>query len=142
MVAEQLVSIEASNRALIKDVYDAAAAGDVGPLFALMANDFVATEDPSLPWGGTYRGLARNQELVAVLARYLDFSTLSMHHYLVDRELVIAYGSVRRQVDGVKVPLAEVWEVRDGRAVSLRPFIWDTSSFVRQPEDIEGDDDR
>ena len=141
MATDLAATTEEANRALIKGVYDSAAAGDVGPLFAVMAEDFTATEDPSLPWGGTYRGLAENQRLVGRLALYLDFSTLAMHHYLVDRELVIAYGSVLRSVDRVEVPLAEVWEIRDGKAVSLRPFLWDTGSFTPAPGDGAGDPD-
>jgi ketosteroid isomerase-like protein len=125
---------EHRNREFIRAIYDAAAAGDVGPLFDAMGPDFACTEADSLPWGGTYTGLAENRALVEQLARYLDFSRLTMHHYLVDRELVIAYGSVvwrgADRTEHKTIPLAEVWELRDGRAVSLKPFFWDTASFV------------
>jgi len=128
------MSDSAANRELIRNIYVAAAAGDVGPLFAAMGDDFVAYEADSLPWGGVHRGLEANRRLVETLARYLDFATLDMHHYLVDGEMVIALGSVVwRGIDGdqaTEVPLAEAWEVRGGKAVSLRPFFFDTAAML------------
>jgi len=125
---------ESANREFIRCIYEAAAGGDVGPLFAAMGPDFVAYEADSLPWGGVHRGLEANRRLVEKLAQYLDFSTLAMHHYLVDGEMVIALGSVVwRGVDGdesLEIPLAEAWEVRDGQAVSLRPFFYDTATML------------
>jgi ketosteroid isomerase-like protein len=121
---------ERANREFIRTIYEAAAAGDVGPLFAAMGPDFVAHEADTLPWGGVHKGLEANQRLVEQLARYLDFSTLRMTHYLVDREMVIALGSVVwRGLDReqeIEMPLAEAWEVHNGKAVSLRPFFFDT----------------
>lgn len=122
------------NRELIRNIYVAAAAGDVGPLFDAMDDDFVAYEADSLPWGGVHKGLDANHRLVETLSHYLDFATLDMHHYLVDRDMVIALGSVVwRGADGdqvVEVPLAEAWEVRGNKAVSLRPFFFDTATML------------
>jgi ketosteroid isomerase-like protein len=133
-VVEVIAMSEGANREFIRTIYEAAAAGDVGPLFAAMGPDFVAYEADSLPWGGEHRGLEANQLLVEKLAQYLDFSTLAMHHYLVDADMVIALGSVVwRGLHGdesVKMPLAEAWQVRDGKAVSLRPFFYDTATML------------
>jgi ketosteroid isomerase-like protein len=125
---------DSANREFIRAIYVAAAAGDVGPLFAAMAPDFVANEADTLPWGGVHKGIEANQLLVETLVRYLDFSTLSMTHFLVDREMVIALGSVVwRGLGGdqeIEMPLAEAWEIRDGKAVSLRPFFFDTGALM------------
>jgi ketosteroid isomerase-like protein len=127
-------SQEAANRALISNIYSATARGDVQPLFDAMAPDFTAYENASLPWGGVYKGVEENGRLVEQLAKYLDFSQLRMHHFAVDCDLVIAYGSVVwRGEDGdqsLTVPLAECYVIRNGKIVSIHPFFWDTASFV------------
>ncbi len=125
---------EAANRALIKHIYDSAAQGNVQPLFDAMAPDFTAHENESLPWGGVYRGMEENVRLVTQLAKYLDFSQLKMHHFAVDRDLVIAYGSVvwrGEKGDQTRVvPLAECYVIKGGKMVSIHPFFWDTAAFV------------
>ena len=125
---------EAANRALIQNIYDSAARGDVQPLFDAMAEDFTACENESLPWGGVYKGRDANVKLVTQLAKYLDFSQLKMHHFAVDRDLVIAYGSVvwrgEKGDESLTVPLAECYVIRDGKMVSIHPFFWDTAAFA------------
>ena len=125
---------EAANRALIRNIYDAAARGDVQPLFDAMDPAFTAYENESLPWGGVYKGREANVELVNQLAKYLDFSKLVMHHFAVDRDLVIAYGSVVWRGESGKetltVPLAECYVIRNGKMITIHPFFWDTASFV------------
>ena len=127
-------SQEAANRALIKNIYDSAARGDVQPLFDAMAPDFTAVENASLPWGGVYKGREENVKLVAQLAKYLDFSKLTMHHFAVDRDLVIAYGSVvwrgESEKESLIVPLAECYVIHNGKMMSIHPFFWDTASFA------------
>jgi hypothetical protein len=57
-----------------------------------------------------------------------------MHHYLVDADTVIALGSiVWRGFDGdesAEIPLAEASKVLDGKAISLRPFIYNTATML------------
>lgn len=128
---------EAANRALIQGIYEAAARGDVQPLFDAMDPDFTAYENASLPWGGVYTGKEENVRLVAQLAKYLDFDKLAMHHFAVDRDLVIAYGSVvwrgESGQEAVTVPLAECYVIRNGKLITIHPFFWDTASFVDGP---------
>jgi hypothetical protein len=125
---------EAANRALIRNIYDAAARGDVQPLFDAMAPNFTAYENASLPWGGVYRGREENVKLVTQLAKYLDFSKLTMHHFAVDRDLVIAYGSIvwrgEHGDQALTVPLAECYVIENGKMVSIHPFFWDTAAFA------------
>ena len=45
----------------IEKVYEAFAARDLDALLALCAPDLVLTQDPALPWGGTYQGSGRGR---------------------------------------------------------------------------------
>ena len=125
---------EAANRALIRNIYDEAARGNVQPLLDAMHPEFTAYENASLPWGGVYKGMEENVRLVTQLAKYLDFSKLAMHHFAVDRDLVIAYGSVvwrgESGKESLTVPLAECYVIRNGKMITIHPFFWDTASFV------------
>jgi ketosteroid isomerase-like protein len=125
---------EAENREFVQGLYAAVAEGNVGPLFAAMDEDFVTYQAESLPFGGEHRGLEANQRMLETLSRYVDFGTLKMSQFLAGGDLVMALGSmVWRGLDGdqaVEMPLAEVWEVRDGRLLSARPFYLDTASML------------
>src|ERR1044072_2245136 len=125
---------EAENREFIRGLYAAVAEGNVVPLFAAMDDDFVTYEAESLPFGGEHRGLEANQRLVEAISRYVDFASLKMDHFLAGGDLVMALGSVVWQgLDGdqaVEMPLGEVWEVRDRRLISSRPFYLDTAAMV------------
>lgn len=125
---------EAENREFVRGLYAAVAEGNVGPLFAAMDEDFVTYEAESLPFGGEHRGLEANQRLVETISRYVDFASLKMNHFLAGDNLVLALGSVVwRGLDGdqtIEMPLGEVWEVRDGRLISSRPFYLDTAAML------------
>ncbi|GAA2571146.1 nuclear transport factor 2 family protein [Mycolicibacterium diernhoferi] len=125
---------EAENREFIQELYAAVAEGNVAPLFAAMNEDFVTYEADSLPFGGEHRGLEANQRLVQSISQYVDFTTLKMDHFLAGGDLVLALGSVVWQgLEGdqaIEMPLGEVWEVRDRRLISSRPFYLDTAAML------------
>jgi len=128
---------ETSNRAIVQNIYESAARGELQPMWdALSGGEFTAYEYESLPWGGVHKGFDANVALTHKVAEYFDYSTIRMHHLCVDRDVVIAYGSLMwRGINGTpprEVPVAECWEIRNGRPYSIRPFFWDTASYVTQ----------
>jgi ketosteroid isomerase-like protein len=77
---------DSANREFVRAIYVAAAAGDVGTLFAAMAPVVIALG--SVVW----RGLGGDQE--------------------------------------IEMPLADAWEIREGKAISLRRFFFDTGALM------------
>ncbi len=128
---------EAENREFVRGLYAAVAEGNVAPLFAAMDEDFVTYQAESLPYGGEHRGLEANQRMVETISRYVDFASLKMDHFLAGGDLVLALGTVVwRGLDGdqaITMPLGEIWEVRDGRLISSRPFYLDTATMLAPP---------
>ncbi|CAJ1511082.1 nuclear transport factor 2 family protein [[Mycobacterium] burgundiense] len=125
---------ESDNREFVQGLYAALAEGNPGPLFEAMDEDFVTYEAESLPFGGEHRGPAANQRLVESISRYVDFASIKMDQFLAGGDLVMALGTVVwRGVDGdqaLEMPLGEIWEVRNRRLISARPFYLDTAAML------------
>lgn len=131
-------SAEIANRAIVAHIYESAANGDLQPLMDALSPEFTAYEYDTLPWGGVHKGVDANIKLAYHVAEYFDYATIRMHHYAVDRDVVIAYGSLFwRGKDGTEsreVPVAECWEIRNGKPQSIRPFFWDPASYYTPPK--------
>jgi ketosteroid isomerase-like protein len=107
--------------------YEALEQGDIGPLFALLADDF-EWEEPALP-GYPLAGVHRGAEglatgVLAPLAELLDGLTFSVKSVMVDSVLraEVVTGVMRGRPAGAaadwELPFAHVWELgSDGLAV-------------------------
>jgi hypothetical protein len=111
---------------LIQRAYDAFSRGDLPGLFELMAAEVEVSQSPELPWGGVYRGHAEVRQFLGKLTQHIQ-SRVEVERLIDAGEHVVALGWTRGTVraTGVRfdVPVAHVWEVRDGRLLRFKPYI-------------------
>jgi len=125
---------EDTNLALVKKAYDMLGKNDIPGFFALFAADAELHEAPSLPYGGVYRGLAAVQRgSKLVFNAWKDF-TYEVLQYTAGGDLVIVHvmicGVGKNTGKSFSMPIAELWRVKDGKVVELRPFYYDTHRAV------------
>lgn len=111
-----------NNVEVVKQVYAAFGRRDLAAAMALFAPDVQIDQSPEVPWGDHYEGLEGAREFFARLTRRLD-STLALERFVDAGDHVVAIGRTQgaerdrgRRYD---VPIAHVWQVRDGRVVRV-----------------------
>lgn len=121
------VQVSAQNTQLIQQLYAAFFRQDLPTILALTSPDIEIEQSSDLPWGGTYHGHAGLQQFFNALRQHLENRALPIDHYLDAGDHVIAIGRtqglVRATGKPFDVPLAHVWQLRDGKAIRFRPFI-------------------
>ena len=122
---------EKRNLAIVKAAYAASAKGDWDKFFAGVTDETEFHEAPSLPYAGTYRGKADIMRgTKQVFGAWEDFSYQIMQ-YTAGGDLVVAHimisGIGRKTGKSFSMPIMEMWRLRDGKVVELRPFYWDTA---------------
>ena len=112
----------ASAMAVVREIYAAFAARDVGAVFARFAPEVEIVQSRELPWGGTFRGHAEARQFFGRLTGAIN-STVTIERWLHAGERVIAIGWTRGTVNATgapyDVPLAHVWEVRAGQVTRV-----------------------
>ncbi len=115
-----------SNVEIIKSIYAAFEHRDQAAILKLISPDVRIEQSTALPWGGSYAGHAGLRDFFTKLLTHLD-SHLTLERYLDAGDHVVAIGwtsgTVRATGKPFHVPIAHVWQVRDGKAVSFRPYI-------------------
>ncbi|TML90500.1 MAG: hypothetical protein E6G06_11900 [Actinobacteria bacterium] len=117
---------------LVREVYTAMAARDVGRRFELIDPTFVVTQDPALPWGGRHVGHDGFATFALALSGTIDSAVSIDAVFAADGE-VIQWGRTRGTVraNGVASDIPDVhrWTVRDGKAVAAH-FAIDTAAML------------
>lgn len=128
---------EEANIALVKKFYEYLANNDRDGAYAnIMAEDCVLHEADGLPYGGVYHGRALMKDtLKEVVARFDEFEC-EIRNYLAggDEEVVVHLhlkGVGRESRKPFSMPVMELWRVRDGRVVELRPFLYDSAAMAQ-----------
>ncbi|MGC4253005.1 MAG: nuclear transport factor 2 family protein [Sphingobium sp.] len=115
---------------VVDKAYKALLSDDFEGFMSVFDDQSQMIEPDSLPYGGTATGLAAIQEKVgALMASWSEF-----HAELVslagtgDTVFALCQLKAKSQKSGVEInmPVAEVWKIRSGKVVSLRPFYADT----------------
>lgn len=122
-----------SHRDVISRFLDAALGGDDATVAALMHPDFFITEADSLPYGGTYHGLAGLKQMLERLRSCVA------NHTVVLREII---GGDDSDQFGILVDMSgtiggqpftqsifERWILRDGKVAEIWPYYWDTAAI-------------
>jgi hypothetical protein len=103
-----------------------------------MAEEIEVVQSAELPWGGRFVGHEGVKRFFELLGTHLEGTGLPMERFLEAGDHVVAIGrtqgKVRKNGKTFDVPLAHVWEIRDGMAVGFRPFI----DHVTMREALEG----
>lgn len=112
-----------TNVELVKKVYDAFKRRDVAAIFSLFARDIELVQSTEVPWGGTYRGHEQAAQFFATLTAHLT-STLVFERFIDAGDHVVAVGRTQGTVNGTEarfdVPIAHVWELRDGQVTRVQ----------------------
>jgi ketosteroid isomerase-like protein len=118
---------EAHNRALVKQVYEAAFAGDFDAFTNAMDDDFEEYVPSALPWGGTHRGAAKFlNEVMPKLGAAVDFSTMRLVSVAADGDRVAVLTTAQSSA-GDELWISEHWTLRDDKLWRMRVFYFDTA---------------
>lgn len=124
--------MSASNLAIVQQFYEHVFADELERLKPLLADSFNVVEADGLPYPGVFHGYDGLMALMARVRRHwgTQFSG-EIEHYIASGDrvavLLLMKGVDAKTGAAVAVPLCEVWEVRDGKVASVRPFYWDTA---------------
>lgn len=121
------------NKAIVSAFLAAAAAGDRASMAAILAPDAIITEADSLPFGGTHVGLAGFEALVRRVFLLWRETRVEIERLIAEGEHVVVLATMhaRSKADGaaLRMPIAEIWQLEDGRVREIRPFYFDTQRF-------------
>jgi ketosteroid isomerase-like protein len=124
-----------SNLAVVRQFYDHVFAGNLESLRPLLADSFNVVEADGLPYAGVFRGYDGLMALMAKVQSHwgTQFSG-EIEHYIASGDrvavLLLMKGVEAETGAAVSVPLCEVWELKEGKVASVRPFYWDTAQIA------------
>ena len=117
---------------VVKALYAAMAARDLGGLFRLLDESCVVTQDPALPWGGRHVGHEGFTTFALTLAKTIDSAVTVEAVFAADGD-VFQYGRTRGTVRATgavfDIPEVHRWTIRDGKAVAAH-FAIDTPAML------------
>lgn len=123
-----------TNVEIVRSIYAAGLAGDLQGMLRHVDPEIRCYEAASLPYGGEYHGHEGFSRLMmAVFSSWASF-TAEVKDMLDAGPTVIALIQLRVTLKEsnrlVEMPIAEIWTLRDGKAIELRPFYWDTAQLL------------
>lgn len=130
-----MARLEDDNIAIVKRFYEYLANGDRdGAYENVIAEDCVLHETRALPYGGVYCGRALMKETLAGVMAGFDEFDCEIRNYLAGGDEVVVHlnisGVGRQSRKPFSVPLMELWRFRGGKAVELRPFLYDAAAIA------------
>lgn len=130
LLSEDHSQVTEATRGVITAAYKAAQASDMARITEILHPDVVLHEAASLANGGTHQGLQDALQAMAYIFETFDMAQLTVDNIVVDGELGVGLVNLvfRGREGGCAV--AEVWRVRNGQIVEVRPFYWDTAAII------------
>lgn len=120
---------------IVQSVYEAFHRGDIGAVLAAFDPQLELVEAESLPYGGVYHGHAGVQQMLAALGAVWEVFQFTLEQVVAHGDEVIVFLQIKGRLRGserpIEMPLIEVWRIRDGLVVAIRPFYWDTGAIAR-----------
>jgi len=124
-MSDPIAPVAAAPRAnveLVRGVYDAFARRDIASVFELFADDVAIDQSPEVPWGGAYRGRDEALRFFATLTQHIT-SRVVLERCIDAGDHVVAIGRTQGTLNATgrafDVPVAHVWELRDGHIVRV-----------------------
>ena len=114
----------------IQAFYDAAARADMPAILDEVSEDILIEEPAFLPHGGTYRGKAGLQRMLAEASEMADFTSLRIERLLVDGHGGFAVLRLRHRKTGNDILVAEETHLASGKIAKLRIYIHDAGSAL------------
>jgi ketosteroid isomerase-like protein len=116
----------AQNKQIIQDAYDAMASGDVKAFLGALDPQIEVREPDALPYGGVYRGIAELLGMFAKAGPILDSSRMVVAELIAEGDSVVALLRIPLRDGSGESLISEHWRLRDGKAVELHVFWFDT----------------
>ena len=110
----------------VQRVYDAYAARDVDALLASLDDDFEVYQSDQLPWGGRYKGRDGMMEFIKAITTYVDSIVVAEEMFQAGNHVIVigrSRGTVKSSGRDYEVRLVDVFELRDGKILSLDIYI-------------------
>jgi uncharacterized protein len=124
-----------SNADIVEQVFKLLGKGDLAGAATYFDPDICIYEPTGLPYGGKYVGHAGFYELFRQLGETFDELSIPPSAILDAGSAVIAlktlHGIVKATGIAVHMPLTEVFVVREGGIIEIRPFYWDTTAVAQ-----------
>jgi len=115
-----------ANIELVKQLYAAFGRKDIALINQLIEPDIEIAQSTELPWGGEFHGPSGLEKFFTTLTTHVN-STLVFERFLDAGDHVVAIGRTRGTVAAsgkpFDVPVAHVWQIREGKIARFRPFI-------------------
>ena len=120
--------MERANVAVVRGAYDAFERGDLPAVFAALHPAIELAQSTEVPWGGVYRGHDGARAFFQALTARIR-SRVAVERFVDEGDDVVAIGRTQGTVIATgqpfDVPIAHVWTIRAGLAVSVRFYIDD-----------------
>ena len=130
------MSMHAKPVDVVRELYAAFARRDVAAVLRLFSPEIEIVQSSELPWGGVHRGHEGAQAFFGKLTAAIN-STVHVERMIGSGDRVVVIGWTRGTVNatgaGYDVPIAHVWEVRDGTARRVEFYI-DNPTMLRALE--------
>lgn len=124
-----------SNADIVEQVFKLLGTGDLAGAATYFDPDICIYEPTGLPYGGKYVGHAGFYDLFRRLSDSFDELSIPPSAILDAGPAVIAmttlHGIAKATGIAVHMPLNEVFVVREGRIIEIRPFYWDTAAVAQ-----------
>lgn len=123
-----------SAKDIVETAYAAIGAGDVATFIGLLADDCVLEEPAGHPAAGTWTGPEEIQGGFGGIAGALGLRGVTVHQVIAEGDRAIGLVDVLlTSKSGAEstMSVCEVWDVRDGKVVHIRPHYWDTAELQK-----------
>jgi ketosteroid isomerase-like protein len=104
-------------------------------LFASLHPEVVVNEAASLPFGGTFKGIAGVQDLFGQMFATWDDLEIGVEKLFDGGDQVVALLRLTARAKATGTPvdmqLTELWTLREGKVVGLKPFYFDAGEIGR-----------
>lgn len=127
-------SREEASVALVKNAFALMTSGDREGFYDLFSDNCEVIQPPSLPFGGVYRGKeAIRFAFTRVLECWDQVETHKLKFFASGEDVVVHMVAGGVGPDSGKsfwMEILELWRIRDGRIVEMRPFFFDTARLA------------
>lgn len=128
--------MSSENVKVVSDIYDGFIIHQsLDNLFNSMHPDVVVHEAASLPFGGTFKGIAGVQDLFGQMFATWDDLRIVVEKLFDGGDQVVSLLRLTARAKATGTPvdmqLAELWTLREGKVVGLKPFYWDAGEIGR-----------
>jgi len=118
---------EERNLKTVEALFAATGKGDWSTAESMLTEDFFVTEAGTTPFAGVYRGRKALHDLFIHVMSALGVTNLAIQQSTAGGDMVVVLLElVLGGPPEVRVPLAEVFRLRDGKVCEIKPYYFDT----------------